>query len=340
MRKTQLARVGPSGSTVARFTLPVVSATLFGMVLGLGGLGNGWRVATRVWGLPALIGEALALTAATVWLVLLVLYALKWVSSREEAIAELQHPVQAFFIALVPVATLIASLAVAPYLPDVAWLMLVAGVASQVAFSAWAVGELWQGGRDAEATTPALYMPTVGGCFVSAIACGTFQYPEIGLLFFGAGFLSLVVLESVVLHRLLTHALPVGLRATMGLHLATPAVGCVAYLAVTDGPPDRFVQMLFGYALLQALVMLRLVPWLREQTFSPAAWAYTFGVSALPLAALRFVERGQAGPMDGLALPLFISANLIIGWIAVRTVALAFTGQLVGSKPSRTSGFP
>jgi tellurite resistance protein len=166
------------------------------------------------------------------------------------------------------------------------------------------------------------------------------QYPEIGLLFFGAGFLSLVVLESVVLHRLLTHALPVGLRATTGLHLATPAVGCVAYLAVTDGPPDRFVQMLFGYALLQALVILHLVPWLREQTFSPAAWAYTFGVSALPLAALRFVERGQAGPMDGLALPLFISANLIIGWIAVRTVALAFTGQLVGSRPSRTSGFP
>jgi tellurite resistance protein len=303
------------------------------MVLGLGGLGNGWRTAAQVWGLPASIGEALSLTAAVVWLVLLVLYVLKWVTSREEAIAELQHQVQALFIALVPVATLIASLAVAPYLPDIAWLMLVIGIASQIAFSAWAVGELWQGGREAEATTPALYMPTVGGCFVSAIACGSFGYSEMGLLFFGAGFLSLVVLESVVLHRLLTHELPVRLRATMGLHLATPAVGCVAYLSVTDGPPDRFVQMLFGYALLQALIMLRLVPWLREQAFSPAAWAYTFGVSALPLAALRFIERGQTGPIGGLALPLFIGANLIIGWITMRTVALAFAGQLVRPEP-------
>ncbi|WP_246776872.1 dicarboxylate transporter/tellurite-resistance protein TehA [Microvirga sp. VF16] len=298
------------------------------MVLGLGGLGNGWRAATRVWGAPVVVGEALSLAAALVWLAWLVLYVLKWATSREEAFAEFRHPVQVFFIALVPVATLIASIAVVPYLPVMAWTMFVLGVAGQVVFSAWLVGELWQGGRHTDATTPTLYMPTVGGCFVSAIACGSFGYPEAGLLFLGAGFLSLVVLESIVLHRLMTHTLPVGLRATMGLHLATPAVGSVAYLAVTDGPPDRFVQMLLGYALLQTLVMLRLVPWLRQQPFSPAAWAYTFGVSALPLAAIRFVERGQTGPIAFFAIPLFIGANLVICWIALRTLRLAIKGQL------------
>ncbi|EIM26802.1 tellurite resistance protein-like permease [Microvirga lotononidis] len=256
------------------------------------------------------------------------LYVLKWATSRDEALAEFRHPVQAFFIALVPVATLIASIAIAPYLPAVASAMFMLGVASQVMFSAWMVGALWQGGRHTDATTPALNMPTVGGCFVSAIACGSFGYPDAGLLFFGAGFLSMVVLESIVLHRLMTHTLPVGLRATMGLHLATPAVGSVAYLAVTEGPPDRFVQMLFGYALLQALVMLRLVPWLR-QPFSPAAWAYTFGISALPLAALRLVERGQTGLIAFLMAPLFIGANLIIGWIALRTLRLAVSERLL-----------
>ncbi len=326
MRKTN---VGAAVRPPYRLASLMVPATFFGMVLGLGGLGNGWRAAARVWDAPTFVGEALSLAAALVWLIWMALYVLKWATSREEALAEFRHPVQAFFIALVPVATLIAAIAVAPYLPAVAWTMFALGVASQVVFSAWVVGELWQGGRHTDATTPTLYMPTVGGCFVSAIACGTFGYPEAGLLFFGAGFLSMVVLESIVLHRLMIHALPVALRATMGLHLATPAVGSVAYLAVTEGPPDRFVQMLFGYALLQALVMLRLVPWLRQQPFSPAAWAYTFGVSALPLAALRFVERGQAGPISFLAIPLFIGANLIIGWIALRTLRLALTGRLL-----------
>ena len=150
---------------------------------------------------------------------------------------------------------------------------------------------------------------------------------ELGLLFFGAGLLSWLTLESVVVHRLILKTLPVGLRASLGLHLAPPAVACVAYLAVTDGPPDRLAQILFGYALFQALVTLRLVPWLRRQPFSPAAWAYTFGVSALPLAALRLTERGLAGPSAALAVPLFVAANLVIGWIAVRTLAL-----LLGSR--------
>ena len=180
-------------------------------------------------------------------------------------------------------------------------------------------------------------MPTVGGGFVSAIACGTFGYAQAGLLFFGAGFFSMVVMESVVLHRLMTHWLPVSLRATLGIHLAPPAVAAVAYLAVTDGPPDRMAQMLFGYALVQALVILRLAPWLREQAFGPAAWAYTFGVSALPLAALRFVERGQAGPIAALALPLFVGANLIIGWIAARTLLLALRGELLSREAVNTS---
>ncbi|MGO4526621.1 dicarboxylate transporter/tellurite-resistance protein TehA [Microvirga sp. 2MCAF35] len=330
-------RIGPASDEMASQAIRsrhpvaaiVIPSTFFGMVLGLGGLGNGWRAAARVWGVPAPVGEALSLAAAFVWLVWMALYIRKWVISREAALTEFRHPIQAFFIALVPVATLIASIAVAPYLPAAAWAMFMLGAASQVMFSAWMVGTLWQGGRHTDATTPTLYMPTVGGCFVSAVTCGSFGYPDAGLLFFGAGFLSMVVLESIVLHRLMTHALPVGLRATMGLHLATPAVGSVAYLAVTEGPPDRFVQMLFGYALLQALVMLRLVPWLRQQPFSPAAWAYTFGISALPLAALRLVERGQTGPIAFLATPLFIVANLIIGWIALRTLRLAVSGRLL-----------
>src|SRR4051812_3337977 len=121
-------------------------------------------------------------------------------------------------------------------------------------------GGLWMGDRAFEATTPILYMPTVGGGFVAAIACASFGMRELGLLFFGAGLLSWLTLESIVVHRLILLTLPVPLRASLGLHLAPPAVACVAYPAVTDGPPDRLAQILFGYALFQALVMVRSCP--------------------------------------------------------------------------------
>jgi tellurite resistance protein len=306
-----------------RIDISKFSATMFGMVLGIGGLGSGWRVAAHVWNAPAVVGEALALTAASIWTVWLVLYALKWIRTPKAALDELKHPIQSFFIVIVPMTTMIASWSIAPYLPQIAFAMFVAGVAGQLAFTVWGVGGLWMGGRAPETTTPVLYMPTVGGSFVSAMACGLFGYPEPGLLFFGVGFFSIIVMESVVLHRLFAHGIPVALRATMGIHLAPPAVGCVAYLVVTDGPPDRLAYMLFGYALFQAMVMIRLIPWLREQPFSLSAWAYSFGVSALPLAALRFVERGHTGLVSKLALPIFAVSNLIIGWFVIRSLVLA-----------------
>ncbi|WP_261926139.1 dicarboxylate transporter/tellurite-resistance protein TehA [Methylorubrum sp. GM97] len=310
-----------------------VPATFFGMVLGLCGLGNGWRAAARLGLAPAWIGEALSLLGVAVWAAWLALYASRWLNDRKTVLFEARDPTSSFFASLAPVATMIASVGLAPHWPDVAWVMALAGLAGATLSAVWGVGGLWMGDRAFEATTPILYMPTVGGGFVAAITCAAFGMKEVGLLFFGAGLLSWLTLESVVIHRLILQTLPVPLRASLGLHLAPPAVACVAYLAVTDGPPDQLAQILFGYALLHALVMVRLVPWLRQQPFSPAAWAYTFGVSALPLAALRLTERGLEGPSASLAVPLFVTANLIIGWIALRTLGLLLRGKLLPVRP-------
>jgi len=322
-----------------RIDISKFSATMFGMVLGIGGLGAGWRAASHVWGAPSIIGETLALTASAIWLIWFSVYVLKWIQASDAARAEIAHPIQSFFVVLIPMTTMIAAWSIAPYLPRIAFALFICGVAGQLAFTVWGVGGLWIGGRTAETTTPVLYMPTVGGSFVSAIACGLFGYPDAGLLFFGVGFFSIIVMESVILTRLLAHGIPVALRATMGIHLAPPAVGSVAYLTVTSGPPDHLAHMLFGYALFQALVMLRLIPWLREQPFSLAAWAYSFGVSALPLAALRFVERGETGIIANLALPIFAISNLIIGWLALRSLLIGwryvFTSIGAKAKPKK-----
>jgi tellurite resistance protein len=300
------------------------------MILGLGGLSNGWRTAGRIWQAPAVVGDVLAVLTALIWATLLVLYVGKWFWARHEAIAEARHPVQGFFLALLPVSSMIVSIVLAPMLPSAAWALCMAGVAGQVVFSAYGMGGIWQGGRAPETTTPVLYMPTVGGGFVSAIALSAFGHADWGILFFGGGFISWIVLESLIIHRLMMlPELAPALRTTLGIHLAPPAVGCVAYLSVTAGPPDLMAQMLFGYALFQATIMIRLIPWLRAQPFTAGYWAYTFAVSALPLAALRFIEKGYAGPIAGMALPLFVAANTIIGAILIGTVALLVTGRLL-----------
>lgn len=309
---------------------PRVPVAFFGMILGVAGLGNCWRVAARLWGLPGWIGEAVLGLGVAIWTTLLVLYVGKWLFARAAALAEFRHPIQSCYVGLVFVTTLLTAVSVLPYSRPASVVLAVAGWTGHVLFSGYVTGTLWQVERNPDDLTAVLYLPTVAGNFVSAIAAGALGWPEFGMLFLGAGLISWLSIESVLFHQLYTMApLPHGVRPTLGIQLAPPVVCCVAYLAVNGGAPDTFAQILFGYGLLQAVVMIRLVPWFSTQPFVPGHWAFSFGVVALPLSALRMLQNGIQGPVAHLALPLFAAANAIIGYFLLRTGWLLVTGRLV-----------
>lgn len=311
-----------------------IPAAFFGMVLGLGGLSNGWRVAARLWGWPTAIADTLALLAFAVWVVVLGLIAGKWIVARPAAVAEATHPVAGGFLALAPMSGMIASLAVLPLIGTPARVLLGIGVFAQIGFALWFVGRAWTGGRPAEATTPVLYLPTVGGSFVAAMALSALGVPDAAMMAFGIGAISWIVVEALMWSRLLTQApMPVPIRATLGVHMAPPAVGLVAWLSVTSGPTDAVALMLFGYALLAASVMARLVPWLKQQPFGAPYWAYSFAIAALPLGALRMVERGAGSTVVMLAPVLFGLANLLIAGFVVGTVLRLVQGRYVPPAP-------
>jgi len=305
-------------------------ASFFGIVLGLAGLGGAWRVAARVWQLPPAIGEALMLIAGIVWALMLALYAAKWIYAREAALRELEHPIQCCFVGLVGIATMLISIAVLPYSRLAAQAAFAIGASFTLAFAVWRTGILWRGGRDPGATTPVLYLPAVGGAFVTATAAAALGHRDWGQLAFGAGFFSWLAIESVLLHRLYTvTSMPPPLRPTLGIQLAPPAVGGVAYLSVTTGAPGELAYAMLGYGVLQALLLLRLLPWIRQQPFAASYWALTFGATALAAVPLDMMERGATGAVATIAPVLFVAANIVVGLIALATLRLLLQGQLL-----------
>lgn len=315
---------------MAKLSKPIVPAGFFGIVLGLAGLAGSWRLAAKVWNVTPAIGEALSLLAAAIWLMLMLFYVAKWIWFRSEALAEFNHPVLCCFVGVIPVTTALVGWAIRPYLYPLALALAIIGIAGQLVFGIYRTGALWKGGRDHAATTPVLYLPTVAGSFVSALVLSAFGHVSWAVPFFGAGLLSWLAIESVLLHRLYVVAeLPPLLRPTLGIQLAPPAVGCAAYFSITSGPPDVFALGLLGYALFQALVLIRLLPWIARQPFSPSYWAFSFGVSALGLDTLRCVERGDAGPLALAAPYVFGIANIIIGALAVGTIMQILRGKLL-----------
>ena len=127
------------------------------------------------------------------------------------------------------------------------------------------------------------------------------------------------------------------LRPTLGIQLAPAAAGAVASLSVTTGLPGLASHALLGYGLLQALVLLRLLPWIVRRPFVPSYWAFSFGLAALSTAVLRMVERGDTGAFALLALPVFVGANLGIAVLIVGTVRLAVAGRLLPSATKRVA---
>ncbi|PQV54136.1 dicarboxylate transporter/tellurite-resistance protein TehA [Paraburkholderia sp. BL21I4N1] len=316
-----------------RGTIPV---SFFGIAVGALALANLWRVAIKVWDLPAEIGPLMTAVALAVWLAVLVAYGRKWLTNADEARAEMQHPVQSSFAALVPVSSLLAAQLLQPYEHRLALGVFGAAMVGQLALGAYLHGRLWKGGRNPELTTPAMYLPSVASSFVAGTAAASFGFHQLGVLFFGAGLFSWLAIESMLLHRAaVLEPLPAALRPVLGIQLAPPVVGGVAYLSLTSGTPDLFALMLLGYGLYQAVMLLRLLPWIRQQAFAPGYWAFSFGVAALPTMAARMVERGATGPIEWAAPILFIAANVIIGILAVKTVSLLVQGKLLPPAAAR-----
>jgi len=299
--------------------LPAIPAAFFGAVLGLSGLGQAWRVAQGLWGLPGMVGEGILAVAAVVWAVLWLLYLRRLVVERAAVWAEMQHPVQGGTPALLAVSTLLMALAALPYSRTLAWVLTAVGLGWNLSYSLWHTGQLWQGGRQPQDTVPTLYLPTVAGNFTSAAALGALGHADWGWLFLGIGVFSWWSLEPLFVQRFWqTPGLPPPQRATLGIQFAPALVCAMAWLLLAPGATEPWLLMLWGYGLFQLALGLRLWRWLGQQPYSAAYWAYTFGISAGTVATLKLAQSG-VGAAQALAVPVFVGANLFIGTLALRS---------------------
>ncbi|WP_424405141.1 dicarboxylate transporter/tellurite-resistance protein TehA [Pasteurella sp. PK-2025] len=305
----------------APFPIPI---NYFGIVLGLAALSLAWRYLPLA-DFPFLVSEGLFALATVIWLSFILAYAKKWICSPQHAKTDLQHPQLGSFVSLMPITTMLIGMGAKAYYMPLALLFIGLGIFAQLAFATYYIAGMWRGTHQAEFTTPVMYLPTVATNFVSAMALGSLGYQDMGMLFFGAGFFSWLMLEPAVLQRLRTlQPVPEPLRLGIGIQIAPAFVACSAYLAINGEKLDLFANMLIGYGLLQCLFLLRLLPWVLKAGFTPAIWAFSFGLASMAKVSLFVYQQANSALFSTFGFLLFIFANLAIGMMLLGSMYLLY----------------
>lgn len=308
---------------------------LFAIPLGLTGLAGSWgrlvqADAQAAWAAP--LKSALAGLGLGLWALLAALWVLKLLRHPEQVRGLWGHPLQGSFLALAPVSTLLLVAVNAPAQPGdgrgLALLLLVlAALALQLSIAWQVVAQLTTGRIGPELVTPALYLPTVAGGFVGAMALQALGLHGWAVLLFGSGLGAWALLEARILHRLFAGPLPLPLRPTLGLELAPTSVGALTLAVLWPQLPADVLLLALGIGTGPALAVLARWRWWTETPFSAGFWSFSFPVAAYAGAIVEAVRRG-GWPLW----PAWVAVGLasaVIAFLALRTLRLWQTGRLL-----------
>jgi tellurite resistance protein len=299
--------------------------------LGIAGLAQAWHAAVPVLGPVQAVPGALDVLAAALWLVLVGAYLAQ---GPRIIMAGLRGPVLSPFVSASALTAMILAPALAKDAPASGRVLVIVFLAVTIAIGGWLTGQWMTGGIDRDSVHPGYFLPTAAGGLIGASAAAQIHLHALAEASFGIGVICWVMLGSVILNQLFTRpALPAPLVPTMAIELGIPAVAGSAYFAVAGRTVSFVACMLGGYAVLMALVQVRLVPVYRRLSVTPGSWAFTFAYAAAAADALVWLAIAKPPSAAGCAVAIITLLTSFVSWIAFRTVLLA-----VRAARLRTSG--
>jgi tellurite resistance protein len=308
----------------------------FGTAFGLSGLAGAWSAAAGAGLAPQWIAEALLAVAAVTWLAVLAGY-LACALRRDGSLrGDLTHPVLSPFLSLALITPMVlASAGIAPHAPAVGAALTDVFIALTVLHGAWFTGQLIYGDYALDQLHPGYFLPTVaGGLIASSSAAGVGQL-ALGHVMFGYGMVCWFVLGSIILGRLFFRPpLPAALTPTLAIEVAPAAVASLAWFALRGGAIDGIAQVLAGYGVLMVLAQLRLLPMFVRLKFSIGFWAFTFAWAAVASVVLHWLFETRPSGYVAWAWIVLAAITVLIGAIAVRSIAALVAGTLFPSSPA------
>ncbi len=314
-----------------RFLGPRVPPNLFAVALGVAGLAEAWHAAVPLLGTPQAVPDALSILGGLLWLVLGGAYLAQ---GPRVILADLHDPVLSPFVSVAALTAMILSAALAQHAFTAGRVLVIVSLAVTVGLGGWLTGQWMTGGIEPDSLHTGYFLPTAAGGLIGAGAAAQAGLQALAAACLGIGVISWVLLGSIIVSRLISRPpLPGPLVPTMAIELGVSAVAGSAYFAVAGPAVNLVACALGGYAVLMALIQVRLIPVYRRLSFTPGAWSFAFAYAAAAAYALLWLTTTRPPGATGYAITVIVLLTAFVSWIAFRTVLLAVHGQLFPARP-------
>ncbi|TXG51033.1 hypothetical protein EZV62_023557 [Acer yangbiense] len=309
----------------------------FGICLGLSSQAVLWSAlstspATKFLHVTPFINLALWLLALAVLVSVSVTYILKCIFYFEAVKREYFHPVRVNFFFAPWVVCMFLALSAPPIL---------APPGSPLHPAIWCVfmgpyfflelkiyGQWLSGGkrRLCKVVNPSTHLSVVGN-FVGAILASKVGWQEVAKFLWAIGFAHYLVVFVTLYQRLpTTETLPKELHPVYSMFIAAPSAASIAWETIY-GEFDGLSRTCFFIALFLYISLVVRIKFFTGFRFSVAWWSYTFPMTTVSVATIKYAQHVPCTISKGLALSLSLMSSTMVAVLLVSTLLHAFVWQ-------------
>ncbi len=301
---------------------------MFAGVMGLAGLSLVWHKCEMFFGAAHVASAAMLAAAYLLMLAVGGTYLLKFIRHGAAVRAEFDNPVKMNFFPAISIGLLLLGIGTLEYNRLLSQSMWVLGAGSQLLFTLVIMVRWLTRSFAVVQLNPAWFIPVVGNILVPI--CGVeFAGRELSWFLFTVGLVFWVLLFGMNFYRLIFEApLPNKLLPTLGIFLAPPGAGCVAYLRLA-GEVDGLARILLYLTYILVAVLLYMAPRFLRLPYFVSWWAYTFPLCAATLASFGVAGMLGSEVMAGISLILAALSTVVVLTVAARTMQAAMAGELL-----------
>jgi len=300
---------------------------MYAVVMGMSGLTITYQKA-HIWlDFPSFIGSFLMIITTVVFIIISILYSIKFIRYKEVVKKEFSHPIRLNFFAAISISMLMLSIIYKDTYPNISAVIWYPGMVLHFYLTMYTISFWINRNQEIDHSNPAWFIPIVGNLLVP-VAGADFVSNGILMYFFSVGMFFWFILFSIIFNRIIFHhQLAVKFVPTLFIFIAPPAVGFIAYIKMYD-TVDTFSIFLFNIAIFFTLLITFMYRSFLKIKFFISWWAFVFPIAAMAIATMLMYHKTNDIAILGFSY-IMVSVTTIIILIVIYQTLKNITKQNV-----------